>query len=59
MCWTLSIRSLAAAAAVVIMPMLWNEQDRWVFKKVIMIHDEGQWMTFGRKDMSLPSDNLL
>jgi hypothetical protein len=38
--------------------MLWIEEDSRVFKKVIVIHDEGQWMTFGKKDLSLPSDNL-
>jgi hypothetical protein len=32
--------------------MLWIEEDRWVFKKVIVIHDEGQWMTFGKKEVS-------
>ena len=39
--------------------MLWIEEDCWVFKKDITIHDEGQWMTFSKKEVSLPSDNVL
>jgi hypothetical protein len=36
----------------------WKEIAKYC-KKVIVINDEGQWMTFGKKEVSLPSDNLL
>jgi hypothetical protein len=31
--------------------MLWIKEDCWALKKVIVIHDEGQWMTFSKKDV--------